>query len=120
MLGWLTKLVAVLTLLGLLAFDGISVVRANVTAADHANTVASNAADVYQQTRDVQKAYSAAVHLAEADGETVDAKTFTVSQPNGHIKLTLHREAKTLWMYRIGALKKYLDIAAHGEGSPAS
>jgi hypothetical protein len=118
-LGWLTKLVATLAFLGLLAFDGISLVKANFNAADHANTVASNAADVYRQTHDVQKAYNAAAHLAAADGETVDANTFTVRPTDGHVLLTLHHEAKTLWMYRIGPLKNYIDVIGHGEGSPA-
>ncbi|MCW2599308.1 MAG: hypothetical protein JWM02_1137 [Frankiales bacterium] len=118
-LGWLTKLAATLALFGLLAFDGLSLVRASFTASDHANSVASAAVEVYKQTHDLQKAYNAAVDLATPEGETVDAKTFTVRASDGHLLLTLHREAQTLWLYRIGPLKKYVDVTAHGEGVPS-
>jgi len=118
-LGWLTKLAASLAILGLLAFDGFSLVRADFTAADHANTAASAAADVYKQTHDIQKAYDAAAALAKLDGETIDPKSFTVRPTDDHILLTLHRKAKTLWMQEIGPLKKYTDLTGKGEGAPA-
>lgn len=118
-LGWLTKLAAGLALLGLLAFDGISLVKAHFTAADHANTDAAAAADVYKQTHDLQKAYNAAVTLAALDGETIETKTFTVRPTDEHVLLTLHRVAETIWVKKIGPLKKYTDQTGQGEGAPA-
>lgn len=118
-LGWLTKMVVTLAVLGVLAFDGIALVKANFSAADDAGTVASVAADTYKTTHDVQQAYNAAVLEAAKTNDTVDAKTFTVVQADGHVTLTVHKLATTLWMHRIGPLKKYLDVSATGEGSPA-
>ncbi len=119
-LGWLTKIALVLGVLAVLAFDGISLVRTEFTAADHANSAASAAADVYAHTHDVQKAYDAALALAIPQSETIDPKTFTVRATDGHVLLTLRREAQTLWLYRIGPLKKYVTQSALGEGGPPS
>ncbi|MGB8652163.1 MAG: hypothetical protein WCD35_16045 [Mycobacteriales bacterium] len=118
-LGWLTKLAASLALVGLLAFDGIALVTTNFTAADQATTAASAAADAYKSTHDVQQAYNAATAAVAADGDTIETKTFRVD-PDGHITLVLHRTATTLWMHRIGALKKYTEITQTGEGTPGS
>ncbi len=120
MLAWLTKIVLILGVLGMLAFDGISLVRTEFVVADHANTAAAAAADAYAQTHDVQKAYDAALALAIPQSETIDPKTFTVRPTDGHVLLTLRREAQTLWLYRIGPLKKYLIQSALGEGGPPS
>ena len=118
MLGWLTKLAATLAVLGLLAFDGIALVTAEFAATDQANIVARVAADTYKATHDVQLSYNAAVLEATKSNDTVEAKTFTVRQTDGHVTLTVHKKATTLWLYRIGPLKKYTDVKATGEGSP--
>lgn len=119
-LGWLTKIVLLLGVLGMLAFDGISLVRNEFIVSDHANTAASAAADTYAHTHDVQQAYDAALALAITQSETIDPHSFTVRPTDGHVLLTLRREAQTLWLYRVGPLKKYLTQSALGEGGPAS
>ena len=117
-LGWLTKLAVTLALLGLLAFDGIALVTANFSVTDQANTVAGIAADTYKSTHDVQASYDAAVAEAAKNNETVEAKTFLVRPADGHITLTLHKQATTLWVHRVSFLKKYIDVSGTGEGSP--
>lgn len=117
-IGWLTKLAATIALFGLLAFDGIALATATFNATDHANTAASTAAEVYKSTRDLQAAYNAALLEVVEDNETVEATTFRVG-PDGHVTLRLHREAATVWMQRIGPLKKFVDVKATGEGSPS-
>ena len=116
-LGWLTRLAATIAVLGLLAFDGVALVSTNFQAADHATSAAVLAADNYAQTKDVQAAYDAAVTAVTERGETIDAKTFVVDPATGHVTLTLHREAATLWVHRVGPLKKWVDVKATGEGS---
>lgn len=119
-LGWLTKIVITLALLGLLAFDGIALVVAGFTAADHANTAASIAADTYKATPSDASACAAAQAEALRNRDTLDCtdpKAFAVTA-DGHVNLTLHRAATTLWMHRISFLKKYTDLTGHGEGSP--
>ena len=58
--------------------------------------------------------------LAITQSETIDPHSFTVRPTDGHVLLTLRREAQTLWLYRVGPLKKYLTQSALGEGGPAS
>jgi len=67
----------------------------------------------------VQLAYNTASTEAAKNNETVDAKTFIVQQPDGHITLTLHKQASTLWMHRVDFLKKYGEVTATGHGSSA-
>jgi hypothetical protein len=117
-IGWLTRLAATVAVFGLLAYDGIALATADFSASDHANAAASLAADTYKTTHDAQAAYNAAVASVAKDNETIEAKTFTVRPTDGHVTLTLHREAVTLWMHYIGPLKKYVAISSRGEGSP--
>lgn len=118
LLGWLTKLAVVLGLLGLVAFDGISLAQARFQAADRATTAAAAAADDYRTHHDVQKAYDAA-YATVSGGDTVETKTFSVAA-DGTVTLRLHHEASTLIVHRIGALKGWADAVQTGEGRPAS
>ena len=118
-LGWLTRLCLVLSLLGLVGFDGVALVQASFNASDHADSAASVAADTYKSTRDVQRSYDAAVASVEADGDTIEAPTFAVSA-DGHVSLTLHRTATTLWLGRIGPLEHFAHVTATGTGAPPS
>ena len=115
-LGWLTKLVLSLAVLGLLAYDGMSLVTANFSAADHATVAAMAASDAYRSSHDVQVAYDAAVAAVAGEGDTIDTKTFVVT-PDAHVTLVLHRTASSLWMHRIGVLKKYSRVTQDGEGA---
>jgi hypothetical protein len=117
-LGWLTKVVVALGLLGLVAFDGISLAQARFQAADRATTAAAAAADDFKVNHDLQKAYNAA-YATVSGGDTIETKTFTVST-DGTVKLRLHHEATTLIVRRIGPLKKWTDAVETGEGRPAS
>ena len=118
-LGWLTKLAVTLAVLGLLAFDGIALVTTTFSATDQANAVASVAAETYKRTHDVQMAYNDAVTEAAKNNETVEAKTFQAQPTDGHITLRIHKKATTLWLHKVGFLKKYADITATGEATPA-
>lgn len=116
-LGWLTKLIVTLAIIGLIAFDGIAVVTATFTAADHANNDASVAAENYAATKNLQTACDTAGALALKDAERVDNCRVL---PNGHFTLTVHRTATTLWMHRFSFLRKYTKVTGDGEGAPSS
>ncbi|MFN2539205.1 MAG: hypothetical protein ABR549_13800 [Mycobacteriales bacterium] len=118
-LGWLTKVALTLAVLGFLSYDGIAIVTANVSTADRANTLASEAADEVRSMRDVNKAYAAISAEAAADGDTIEPQDFRVAS-DGHVTLVLRREASSLWMSHVGPLRKFLHVRATGEGSPAS
>jgi hypothetical protein len=115
-LGWLTKLAVVLGILGLIAFDGISLAQARFQAADHATTAAIAAADDYKANHDLQLAYNAALATLGAD-ETIEAKTFQILT-DGTVTLRLHHTATTLIVSRIGPLKHWAEAVETGEGRP--
>ncbi len=116
-LGWLTKLTLVMAALGLLAFDGIALIKTNFTAADHASAAASAGAETYRQTRNVQQAYDAAVEAAS--GNLIEPKAFIVDPTTGKVSLTVTQDAVTLWVYRVGPLKKYTVIRASSDATPS-
>lgn len=118
-LGWLTKLVLTLAVLGFLAYDGVSLVAANFSASDRANTLASEAADDMHANHDINATYAAIKAEAEAGGDTLPAQDFQVAG-NGNVTLVLQRHASSLWMKSIGPLKKYLLVSASGSGAPPS
>ena len=118
-LGWLTRLVLVLSLVGLVGFDGISLVVAKYTAADRATTAARAAAEACQSSKgDVQKAYDAAYAVALEFGDAVDTEGFSCA-PTGAVALTYHHEAATLLVEKVGPLKHLTDQSATGEAAPA-
>ncbi len=118
-LGWLTKLVLTLAVIGFFAYDGVSLLTANVSVSDRANTLAGEAADEMKATHDINKVYASIKAEAEESGDTLQPTDFQVAS-NGYVTLVLHREAASLWMNRVGPLKKYLDVKATGTGAPAS
>lgn len=116
-LGWLAKLTVTLGLLGLVAFDGISVLSASFQAADQATTAAGAAADSYKTSHDVQVAYDAALAAVAGDNDTVETTTFRIA-PDGRVTLRLHKMANTVWLQRIGPLDHLRHVSAAGAGSP--
>lgn len=118
-LGWLTRLVVVFAVLGVLAYDGVSVVVAHVHAADQADQIASSAADTYKTSKSIQTAYEQAEASALADGDSIKPQDFVVL-PSGTVQITLHRVATTLWMQRIGPLRHLIDVSGKGQGIPFS
>ena len=110
-LGWLTKLVAVLAVLGVLGFDAISLGAARFQAEDHAQLAARAAAESYRTGKDLQAAYDAAVAQVLEYGDTIDPQTFTVA-PDGTVTLTLQRVASTMVVERIGPARDWVNMTS--------
>jgi hypothetical protein len=117
--GWLGKVALVLGLVGLVAYDGFAVLVANFNAADHASMAAHEAADsLFRNRGDVQAAYDAAVAVVDSD-DTVENTTFKVDQ-QGRVTVYVDRDARTLWLQRIGPLKKWTHARQSGTGTPGA
>jgi hypothetical protein len=116
-LGWLTKLMVIMLLVGVVLFDFVAVGVSRMSADDDANTAAEAASSEWQHSHDVQLAYNAAVLAITNPAEHVLIRGFTISG-DGSTHLLLRRDTTTLVAYRIGALKKYTTVTAHGEASP--
>lgn len=118
-LGWLTKLALSLSLVGIVAFDGISLMSTKFTAADRAGAAARAASEVCMSSKgDVQKAYDAAYAFAAENGDTVLAEGFSCAA-GGVVSLTYSRQAATLIMERIGPLKEHTTVTATGSARQA-
>lgn len=113
--GWLAKLAVTLGVLGVLAFDLISIGASRVGAADDAGNAAIAASQAWEETHDVQQAYNAAVDAAGEHGETVDTKNFVID-PDSTVHLTVRRTAKTVVLGHIGFLAHFTHVAEAGKG----
>lgn len=111
-LGWLTKLVVVIGLVGLVGFDGVSLAQARFQAADRATTAADAAADSFTSTKTLQTAFDAA-YATTRDGDVIETKTFAIA-PDGTVTLRLHHTATTLLLHRVKALQHYAEAVATG------
>jgi hypothetical protein len=115
-LGWLTKVCLVLGIVGVLAFDGISLATANISATDTATSAANVGAETWHDTHgNMQKAYAAALRYAEKQGGSIEPKEFVVND-DGSVEVTFRKEASSVLLYRTKATKRWTHIAAHGRG----
>ncbi len=115
-LGWLSKLVLVIGVVGLVLFDLVAVGQAHLQATDRASTAARAAADSYQTSRNTQQAFDAAYETL-VDGDTIETATFAIGQ-DGSVSLRLHHHATTLLVEKIGPLRDQASVVATGEAKP--
>lgn len=108
-LGWLTKLIVVLFVTGLLGFDLVSLGTSRLQAEDSAQTAARAAVDAYSGPGDLQAAYDAALAEVLPDGNTIDTQTFSFT-PDGTVTLTLRSTAPTLLVHKVAPLRDYAQV----------
>ena len=116
--GWLTRLVLVLSCLGVLGLDGFAWAAARVGAQDAAEQAGRAAVSTWQTTTSLQAAYDAALAEVVASGDTIDAASFSAA-PDGAVTLTLHREASTLVLHRVRPLRHLTSLTATVVTRPA-
>jgi hypothetical protein len=83
-MGWLTKIVAVLAVAGIGLFDAISIGTTAVTLTDQGSYAARDASETWKSTQNLQQAYNQAVASAIAQNRenVVDASTFRIDKDN--------------------------------------
>jgi len=119
-IGWLTRVVVALAVLGVMLFDGISVAVGAVGAADDADTAAIAARDAWEQGHDVQKAYDAALTaLADKPTDQIPPASFSID-PSGTVTLKVRRVTTTLVLHHIGPLRHLAVVVESGSASPSS
>ena len=116
-LSWLTKLVVIFGLAGILFFDAISVGVTATSLTDQGNFAAREASETWQSSKSVQKAYEQAVATAvEANPQNrIDTKTFRIDADNT-VHLTISREATTLVLYRWSRTAGWAELDREGKG----
>jgi hypothetical protein len=119
LLGWLTKLVVGLAVVGISGFDAISIGAAHVSATDDADSAAEAANSAWVDARGtatIQSLYDAAEADAEQHGDTIPPTSFTVAQ-NGDITLSLIHHATTIFVRHIGPLRHYTTVTVQGSAT---
>ena len=112
--GWLTKLVVTIALVGVCAFEVVSIAVTKVSAKDDATTAAFEASQNWQDSGDLQQAFATAEAYALAHGGTIEPENFDVDQSDGRVTLTIRKEATSLFLSRISAAKKWFVIEETG------
>jgi Na+-transporting methylmalonyl-CoA/oxaloacetate decarboxylase gamma subunit len=116
-IGWLTRVVLTLTVVGIIAFDGLSVLIGRVITADKADSAAQAAAQSYRHQSDpVAAATAAAVSAADA---TIVPGTLRLGE-DGSATVSVHRVARTLVFRYFTPLAKLADITEAGSAPAAT
>jgi len=117
--SWLIKVTLILAVLGVFAFDGISVLSTNVTLEDTAFGSARAATYATGQHRNVQLAYDRAQSFASAQNplNTVDPTSVRFGE-NGSVTVTLTRTASTLVLQHLGSLQDWATQSATRTAQP--
>lgn len=118
--GWLVRLVAVLSVAGILVFDGVSVAVAGLAVTDTAARSARAASATLTVGGTAQAAYVDAVDAAVVDDDLneVPAPSFLVA-PDGTVTLTVRRTAPTLVLHHLPRSEEWLvqeSTATHRTG----
>ncbi len=115
-LGWLTKVVGLLSILGVMAFDVISIGAATFQVEEQGQQAAQRAAQSFGTSKDIQIAYEAALDGTSV-GDTIDPTSFTVS-PDGTVSLTMQRSTPTLLVEKVPPLREYGAVSRTVSASP--
>ncbi|WP_460459378.1 hypothetical protein [Angustibacter peucedani] len=119
-LGWLVKIVVILAVFGVVAFDAISIGTTKMSVEDQGDTAARAASETWQRTHDARAS------LADAQKAAAEANPLNVVVPesfavdaDGTAHFTIEREASTLVAQHIGPLRKVclVDAAAIGRST---
>ncbi|MEP6696731.1 MAG: hypothetical protein ABJA34_07615 [Pseudonocardiales bacterium] len=116
-LGWLTKLALALAVVGLLGFDGASLLRTTFRASDTADRAAAEAIDAWTVTKDVQSAYAAAQASTLTSGGAVPRKSFAINADSS-VHLQVRETAPTFVLHHIGLLRHIAIIISAGTARP--
>lgn len=116
--GWFTRVLVVFAVLGVVAFDGISILSAHLGAQDDANNAAADAASSWGSQHNIGAALAAA-QGALSHGETIVPGSLSITAA-GVTTLRVTRDTKTLIAHDIGFLKKDTTFVVTGNGSVPS
>lgn len=111
-IGWLTKIVIALVLLGVVGYDGISIAASRAGAPDDAASAAQAAATAWQHTHNLATAEQQAA-AALTSTEKLVPHSLTVA-PNGTVTLRISRSVVTLVASHLPDIKKATRFTVRG------
>ena len=116
-ISWLTKLVVVTALIGIVGFDGISIGVAKFNVSDDASSAVNAASSSWQSSQhNIQFAYESAQEaLSNPTTEEIPVNSFSID-PDGTVHLTVVKTARTLLLFRIHKLAHYAVVTSSASG----
>jgi hypothetical protein len=116
-IGWLTRVVVALAILGILGFDAIAVGVARFDADDDGTRAAQAAATSWKQGHDLTAATNAA-EASLAGAETLVPNTLTITS-DGIAHLKVQRKVTTIVFRYIPGMKKTSNMTVAVSSGPA-
>jgi len=104
LIGSAAKLVIFLVLLGLVLFEGGSVIWARLSAQDTADGAATAAVTTYRDTRNIRRAHEEALATVADKDPTAKMTSFEVHS-DGSVTVRVRKVAETLVIHRVGFLE---------------
>ena len=101
-IGWLTRIVVVMAIVGLIAFDAMAIAQGHVSASDEADEVAQDAHNTWTDTHDVDKAYATANGEVKAKGDRIPKGGFTIEPKTGYVTVQVQHSVDTLLAKHFG------------------
>ena len=114
--GWLVKIVVVIALLGFAAIELGSPLWTRAQLDGVAHDAADEAARIYANTRNIQRAREAAEAQVQAEDATL--QDFTVDSPTQRVRVTVFREARSYLLDRFGPTKEWYDVEVSASAVP--
>lgn len=114
--GWLTRLTLVLGLLGLVAFEVLSIAVAHVQVKDIGQSAAQEAITTFQTNGNPALAYESARSYADEHGANIKQKTFVITADS--VSFVLDKTAPTLLLHRVGPLAEYAEVSTKVYAQP--
>ncbi len=109
-LGWLTRITVIFTVLGVVGFEVLSIAVAHVQIQDIGQTAGQDAIETYHQSRNPVLAYDTAKAYAESHDARIVKKSFVIDDES--VSFDLVKVAPTLLMYRWDKLAKYTEVTS--------
>lgn len=116
-IGWLVKLMVAAAVLGVIAFDTLSIGSSRVNIMDQGTVAAIEASENWRAQGNIQAAYDAALAAALEANKTneIDTESFTVD-PDGTVHLRISREAPTLVVSKFAQIRSWAMVRADASG----
>lgn len=119
MVGWLTRIAVVGSLVGVVLFDAISIGVSRLSVEDTGALAAREAATDLARSGDVQSAYASAVSAATDANPLNEVPPGSFEAlPDGGVRLSVTREATTFVVHRIGWVADWGQVSATAVGRP--
>jgi hypothetical protein len=115
--GWLTRVVVVISLVGVAAFDAISIGVSRLSVEDTAVQAAREASSELQRTHDILAAHATASGVATKANplNEVPPERFEVLV-DGSVRLVVTREATTFVVHHIGWIATWAHVQGRATG----